>query len=105
MTDPTTDHVEPEPVEAPVDAPDAPVDAEPVVDAPAAAPKPKKAQKGADSTDLPDAIRAEAGDSYLSIARRYLPAGRAVGVYAAELVTFNRNRPIREGVKVFLRGN
>lgn len=64
------------------------------------APKKKAAQKAA---EVPDYIRAENGDSYLSIARRYLPEGRALGVFSADLVRFNRNRPVREGVKIYLK--
>jgi len=64
------------------------------------APKPKKAKKPVD--DVPEWTRAEAGDSYLSLAIRFFP-DRAPGVCAPELVKLNLNRPIREGVKIRLK--
>lgn len=91
-----------ETVEVPEEALSASVEAsEPEVEQ-TPAPKKKSAQKVA---EIPDYIRAEAGDSYLSIARRYLPEGRALSVWSADLVRINRNRPIREGVKINLKEN
>lgn len=63
------------------------------VEVPEVAPKAKKAHAVKES---PRVIRAEAGDSYVSIGLRY-------AVDPRELVRINNNRPIREGVKVFLK--
>lgn len=56
------------------------------------------------SADVPDYVRAEAGDSYLSLAVRYFPT-QAAGIVAPQLVKLNLNRPIREGVKIKLKEN
>lgn len=56
------------------------------------------------SADVPEHVRAEAGDSYLSLAVRYFPT-QAAGVVAPQLVKLNLNRPIREGVKIKLKEN
>lgn len=82
------------------EAADASENAPEVAGEPEEAPKKKSAPKAAET---PDSVRAESGDSYLSIARRYLPEGRALGVWSAELVRINRNRPVREGVKIYLK--
>jgi hypothetical protein len=47
-------------------------------------------------------IRAEAGESYMAIARRYFPDSPG-GLKGPELVKLNMNRPLAAGVKVFLR--
>jgi hypothetical protein len=87
MNDETVD-IEQVPVEVPVERePEAEVK-----------PKPKKVEK----VDVPTFVRAEAGDSYLSLAVRYFPH-KASGVVAPELVKLNRNRPVREGVKIQLK--
>lgn len=52
--------------------------------------------------EVPLWVRAEAGESYLSIARRYFP-NEAPGLKSPQLVSLNQNRPLKEGVKVFLR--
>lgn len=101
-----TDNIEPpldeEPVEVAQEALSAPLEpSEPVVEE-TPAPKKKSAPK---ASEMPDFIRAEAGDSYLSIAYRYLPEGKAVGVFSAELVRLNLKRPVREGVKIYLKEN
>lgn len=70
------------------------LEAEVVEEAPKAKKEPKR-------PEVPAFIRAESGDSYLSIARKFFP-DRAPAVVAAELVKLNLNRPIREGVKVAL---
>lgn len=85
-----------------VEASDAPVTAPEPIEVVAEAPKPKKAPAVKD--DVPDWVRAQAGDSYLSIAIRYFP-NRAPGIVGSELVKLNMNRPVREGVKIILKEN
>ena len=60
-----------------------------------------KARK-ASTVDAPTCVRAEAGDSYISLAKRYFP-DRAVSVVSAELFRINRQRQIREGVRIILK--
>jgi hypothetical protein len=91
--------IEDEPVESISEVLSATVDAlkRPAEESPTA--KKKATHKTA---DVPDYVRAEAGDSYLSLAVRYFPT-QAAGVVAPQLVKLNLNRPIREGVKIKLK--
>jgi hypothetical protein len=99
MNENTETPIEEEPIEALSEVLSATVDAlKRPVEEPAGAKK-KATHKTA---DVPDFIRAEAGDSYLSIAVRYFPT-RAAGIVAPELVKLNMNRPIREGSKIKLK--
>lgn len=63
-------------------------------------PKPKKRAEKA--VERPDWVRAEAGDSYLSLARRWLP-DQAPGIAAPFLARINGKKPIRENVKIYLK--
>jgi hypothetical protein len=58
------------------------------------APKAKKAQAVKESA--PCCVRAEAGDTYITLGLRH-------DVDPRDLIRINNNRPIRAGVKVFLK--
>jgi len=75
-----------------------------LVDAPEVAvvadPQPvKKVAKKA--LDIPEWIRAEAGDSFMSLAQKYCPPGRAVVLFCSELAKANKYQPIKVGTKIF----
>ena len=63
---------------------------------------PQPAKKAAKKVlDIPEWIRAEAGDSFMSIAQRYCPPNRAVVLFCSELAKANKYQPIKVGTKIF----
>lgn len=80
----------PHPVEVPQEAVEADLATSEPVEVVADTPKPVKAVKS-----VPSTIRAEAGDSYLTIAIRW-------NLNARDLINLNNSKPVREGARIQL---
>lgn len=94
--------IEAEPVEVPEEALSEPVEAPEVAEDPK--PGRKKKEALAASDESPAFVRAEAGDTYLSLAERYASEfGATPREYAAVLVRLNGSRVIRPGVRVRIK--